>query len=197
GATKAPDLPTEFKMPPVGAWSEYRIINIEGPDTVLIKYSLTGREKYDKADCYWFEYHIARDEEVDIIKMLISGDPKDPDNLKRLIVKRGDDRPIELPVPKRHSAVPESAKTPEPVTLGSETIITPAGKLKCTHLTVKNMKNKIDFWTNEKIPFFGLARSVDGNSVIEIMRYGKTGAKTGITEKPQKMPTPGMPRKGR
>jgi len=184
-------------MPSVGAWSEYRIINTKGSDTTLFKYSLTGKEEYDKADCFWYEYHITEEKKVIIIKMLISGSPKEPDNLKRLIVKNGDDRAIELPVPKRHSASPEPSEKPELLTVGTETIATPTGKLKCTHLKFKDKKERIDIWTNEVIPFFGLARRVDSSSVMEIIGYGKTGAKTGITEKPQKMPTPGMPVKDR
>ena len=203
--TRMPDMPTEFKIPRVGSWSRYRSINSEEGDTTIFKYSLTGKEKFGKIDCYWYEFQTTEGEKISIVKMLISGDPDEPGNLKRLILKNGDEPAVEIPVGMTHSAGIAASRTGESedieavsgrdlVTVGRETLTTDAGKINCTHLRIKNQEKQIDFWASESIPFFSIARSVHSGLTMEITGYGESGAKTAITEKPKKMPKPGIGR---
>jgi hypothetical protein len=197
---RMPQIPSEFKMPSVGAWSEYRVVG-EDKDTVLFKYALTGKEKCDEVDCYWYEFQVTEKDEKNIVKMLVSGDPSLTGNLKRLIVKNGDDPAVEIPVATMEAhddeGEPESeeasAKPEKPAEVGVETIETPAGKLKCKHLRVKTEEDQVDLWVSEKIPFFNLAKMNQKDSSMEVIGYGDSGAKTGITEEPQKLPIPGLP----
>ncbi len=197
---RMPHIPSEFTMPSVGAWSEYRVVG-EEKDTVLFKYALTGKEKYEEVDCYWYEFQMTEEDEKNVVKMLVSGDPSLQGNLKRLIVKNGDDPAVEIPVAVMEAqddeAEPEGEEVksePEkPKEMGVETIETPAGKLKCSHLRIKSKEDQVDLWVHEKIPFFNLARMTQKGSSMEVIGYGDSGAKTAITEEPQKIPIPGLP----
>jgi len=200
-----PDMPTEFKIPPVGSWSQYRSINSEEGDTTILKYSLTGKEKFGKIDCYWYEFQTAEGEKISVVKMLISGDPDEPGNLKRLVLKSGDEPAVEIPIGMTHGIGVAASGTGEPeeteaiseedvVTVGRETLTTDAGKINCTHFRMKKQEKQIDFWTSESIPFFGIARLVHSGLTMEITGYGESGAKTAIAEKPKEMPKPGIGR---
>lgn len=172
---RMPDMPTEFKIPPGGSWSEYRSINTKEGDTTILKYSLTGKEKFGKIDCYWYEFQTTVGGNINIVKMLILGDPDEPGNLKRLILKSGDEPAVEIPIGITHSAGIAASRTREPeeteaiseedlITAGRETLIT------------------------------DIARSVYSGLAMEITGYGDFGAKTAITENPKEMPKPGIGR---
>lgn len=209
---RMPEMPVEFKIPPVGSWCEYKIVDKADNDTVIFKYSLPSKEKFDNEDCHWFEFQVSEDEELSIVKMLISGDPNEPKNLKRLIIKSGDEPAIEVPVgmmqahaeesegeeaePEKEIESEEEEKAAE-LKVGEETIETKAGKLECTHLRIKDEEEVIDMWVNDALPFFSLAKMTSNESTMEIMGFGDSGAKSAITEEPQKMPMPGIPGAGR
>ncbi|TET83031.1 hypothetical protein E3J38_01175 [candidate division TA06 bacterium] len=204
--TRMPYMPTEFKMPSVGSWSQYWSINTEEGDTVVFKYSLTGKEKCGKTGCYWYEFQTTEGKQTNMVKMLVSGDPDEPGHLKRLIIKSGDEPAVELPVGTTHGAGTPPSRVRESneaevvseeenlFTVGKETITTPAGKIKCTHLRIKKQEGQTDLWTNEAIPFFGIAKLVQAGMTMEITGYGESGAKTAISEEPEKMPKPGIGR---
>jgi hypothetical protein len=141
-----------------------------------------------------------------MVKMLVSGDPDEPGNLRRLIIKSGDEPAVEIPVGATHGAgmaaararesedVGAAAKEENLVTLADERITTPAGKIKCTHLRIKKQKRQTDLWINEAIPFFGIAKLIQGGLTMEVTGYGESGVKTAITEEPERMPKPGIGR---
>lgn len=205
---RMPQMPTEFTIPPVGSWCEYSILDKENGDTITFKYSLPSEEKCGDKDCHWFEFQVKENDELNIVKMLISGDPQKEGNLRRLIIKSGDDPAIEIPVGMMHSAAEESAEESEAeeskareseepetdrVEVGEEKIETRAGELKCTHVKVGAGEEQIDLWMNDTVPFFNLARLTSEGSTMELTGYGDSGAKSAITEEPQQMPMPGMP----
>lgn len=206
---RMPKMAGEFKMPAVGAWSEYRIIMADARDTVNLKLSITGKEKCDTLDCFWFEFQSGEFGGASVVKMLVSGDPNNQDNIKRIIIKRTEGSAIELPADLLHRPAPPrpeaeepvkegekaepASKEPEMTNIGTETITLPAGKLKCIHMQAKEGEQTTDVWTNETVPFFGLAKSTDSKTTLELTGFGATGAKTAITEEPEKMPAPPPP----
>jgi hypothetical protein len=210
---RMPQMPTEFKLPPVGSWCEYTIIDREDNDTIVFKYLLPGKEKCGDKECHWFEFQIEENEELNVVKMLVSGDPQKKGNLKRLIIKSGDEPAIEIPIAMMQQAEDESQEaeaedrkeekaeeTEEEgtgkVKLGEEKVKTKAGEFECTHLRVKDEEEQLDLWMNESVPFFNLVKMNSTTSSMEITGLGDSGAKTAITEEPQPMPMPGIPGKG-
>jgi hypothetical protein len=200
---RMPHVPNEFKIPPVGSWCEYTILDEEGSDTIIFKYSLPGKEKYGDDECHWFEFQVKENDELNVIKMLISGDPQEQGNLKRLIIKSGDEPAIEIPVGMMQASAEESAEEEEKeeseepetgrVEVGKETIETQAGRIECTHFRVGPESEHTDLWITDTVPFFSLARLTSKDMTMELRAYGDSGAKSAITEEPQQMPMPGMP----
>lgn len=69
--------------PKTGAWSEYALFDNSTGKRTVMRMSIVGVEN----DSYWYETIIKEGEGIKVVKMLITGDPIDPENIKRLIVK--------------------------------------------------------------------------------------------------------------
>jgi hypothetical protein len=206
---RMPQVPTEFKIPPVGSWCEYGILDKEDSDTVIFRYSLPGKEACGDEECHWLEFQVKENDELNVVKMLISGDPQKHGNLKRLIIKSGDDPAIEIPMGMMQVPAEESGREPDPqdsdeaeepdetevdrVEVGKETIKTQSGDIDCMHFRVGSEAEQVDLWMNDAIPFFNLARLTSETTTMELRAYGESGAVSAITEEPQQMPMPGMP----
>jgi hypothetical protein len=93
GKTAHPRFYSDFK-PVVGGWSQYQIIT-KGQPSTKIKVAIVGKEGED----YWYETVSEKNggEKV-ITKVLVAGNPEDRRNVKRMIVKAGDQPPLEMPL---------------------------------------------------------------------------------------------------
>ncbi len=69
--------------PKTGVWSEYALFDNSTGKRTVMRMSIVGVEN----DSYWYETIIKEGEGIKVVKMLITGDPVDPENIKRLIVK--------------------------------------------------------------------------------------------------------------
>jgi hypothetical protein len=195
-----PKLYGEFKMPEVGAYATYKIINNTNQAERITKLSIVGKEKDEKGEeLYWYEVQETdpKTATVTIIKMLISGNPQDIGTMHRMITKSGKDKATELPpefMKLINQIPPDTAEIEEPKikTLGEEKVRIKDKTLKCTHVkyTYKD-KSTAEAWTNEDIPLFGVAKSTGPESSMELVEYGKD-AKTAITEEPELLDMSGM-----
>ncbi len=203
---KTPKMFGEFKMPEVGSYAEYKLTYPGEKVEVIARFAIVGKEKSSEGkELFWYEYQTndPKSKSIDIVKMLISGDPQKEGNIVRMILKQNQDKPMELSaeIMQMVNAPMKGEKEKvkaigEVKNLGKETLKTAAGGFDCTHMQYVSEKNEVsDVWQTPQIPFFGLAKSVMQGTSMEIQKFGKD-AKSGITEEPEKIEIPGMEKPG-
>ena len=200
GPGNMPRMFGEFKMPQVGSYAEYKMTYPSEKVETIVRMSIVGKEKTpDGKELYWYEYQTAdpKTGNIDIVKMLISGDPQKEGTINRMIFKHNKDKAMELPeemmrminAPMKKEE--KIKKEGEVKNLGIEKMQTPAGILECFHMQyVSENKEASDIWQAKEVPFFGLAKSVTQGVSMEIQKFGKD-AKSAITEEPEKLVIPG------
>lgn len=187
GKTAGPRFYSEFK-PVVGGWSEYEITT-KGEPSSKMKVAIVGKE----GDAYWYEtvMEIKRQGRV-ITKMLVSGNPEDQKNIKRMIVKMGDEPAMEMPVGMMGRQAKIEERPGKLIDKGTETIKVPAGTFKAKHIQYQAQEGVVDTWIHKDVSPYGMVKSQSKDFEMVLLGYG-TGAKTLITETPQKFEMPQMP----
>jgi len=185
----------EFK-PVVGQWAEYTMTpKDEKPMTMRI--SIVGKED----DAYWYESVMTGQKgEQMISKMLVSGDPQNTENVKRMIVKSGDEPAMEMPV--QMMAMMGGAgglEVKEPETemadLGVESVTVPAGTFDASHWEFISDGDAFDAWISAGVGPYGLVKGASGDFEIVLVAHGDK-ATTLITETPTALPMKGFPMPG-
>jgi hypothetical protein len=168
----------------VGEWAEYQVTSGEG-DIYTMRRSVVGKE----GKMVWFETKTTQGNQISIMKILL--DP-DTGEAKRAIVKNPPERAMEIPL----NMVDRAAETPGQRTpakgkaiVTQETVTTPAGTFKCTHVRDSQSPATDGVWSSEKVPVGGLVKSKSENHAMVLSSFGSSGAQTEITETPHKMPT--------
>jgi hypothetical protein len=186
GKTSGPSFHGEFK-PVVGGWSEYQVTT-KGSSPSKMKMAIVGKE----GDAYWYETVMEGGRQGRIItKMLVSGDPGDMKNVKRMIFKQGNEPAMEMPVDMMGQSSKGQGQLGKVIDKGTETIKVPAGTFKTKHMQYQDVET-VDTWIYKDISPYGLIKSVSRDMEMVLIGYG-TGAKTLITETPQKFEMPQMP----
>jgi hypothetical protein len=190
GKSAGPRFYSEFK-PVVGGWSEYQLTT-KGEPPSKMKLAIVGKE----GDAYWYETVMEGRREGRIIsKMLVSGNPGDTNNVKRVIFKSGNEAAVEMPV--QMMQMQQDSQPQEPkgkmIDKGEETIKVPAGTLKTQHYQYQDGGTVVDAWIQKDISPYGTVKSQSKDFEMVLTGYG-TGAKTLITETPKKFEMPKMPR---
>lgn len=186
GKTAGPRFYSEFK-PVVGGWSEYQT-TAKGEPSSKMKVAIVGKE----GDAYWYETVVETKREGKVItKMLVSGNPEDQKNVKRTIVKMGNEPAMEMPL-----QMMQPSKTQEKpgklIDKGTETIKVPAGTFKTQHMQYQDPEGVVDTWVSKDVSPYGMVKSQSKDFEMVLLGYG-TDAKTLITETPQKFEMPQMP----
>jgi hypothetical protein len=125
-----------------------------------------------------------------ISKMLVSGDPEDSQNIRRFIVKAGNEPAMEMPVQMMQASKPEGKG--RVTDKGTETIKVPAGSFAIQHMQYQDGETVGDTWVNKEVSPYGIVKSQAKDFEMVLVGYG-TGAQTLITETPQKFEMPQMP----
>lgn len=189
----------------VGGWSEYAVTETESGKKSTMRNSVVGKE----GDSFWYEVAITEGGVRNIIKMSLKGDPNNPENIQRLIMKNGDQPAQEMPrefvvmgrrmatnmfQTRSGSAVVDqpNLKTEE---VGNEKVTVPAGTYNVTRNRIIDATGKVlatyDF--NKDVLPFGVVRSTTDKVTMELLASGMD-AVSQITEKPEMMKRPpGMP----
>ena len=185
GKTSGPKFYSDFK-PVVGGWSEYQMTS-KSEGSTKMKIAIVGKE----GDAYWYETVMEGGRQGQIItKMLVSGDPGDKKNLKRMIFKQGNEPAMEMPVEMMQQSSQGQESRGKVVDKGSETIKVPAGTFKTQHMQYQDVQT-VDTWVYKDVSPYGMIRSQSKDFEMVLIGYG-TGAKTLITETPQKFEMPQM-----
>jgi hypothetical protein len=187
GKTSGPQLYGEFK-PVVGGWSEYQITT-KGESPTKMKIAVVGKE----GDAYWYETVMEGGRQgKNIVKMLVSGNPQDQKNIKRMIFKQGNEPAMEMPVGMMQPSAKDRAQSGKVIDKGTETIKVPAGTFKAQHSQYQDVEGVVDTWMHKEVSPYGLIKSQSKDMEMVLLGYG-TGAKTLITETPQKFEMPQIP----
>jgi hypothetical protein len=187
GKGSGPSFHGDFK-PVVGGWSEYQMTT-KSEGSTKMKIAIVGKEE----DAYWYETVMEGGRQGrTIMKMLVSGNPEDQKNIKRMIVKQGNEPAMEMPVQMMGQSPKGQGQTGKIIDKGTETIKVPAGSFKTQHSQYEDAEGVVDTWMYKDVSPYGLIKSVSKDTEMVLTAYG-TGAKTQITETPQKFEMPQMP----
>ncbi len=187
-STPAPKVYLEFK-PVVGGWSEYQITS-KGEKPIKMKMAVVGKE----GDAYWFETVTEGGREGKIIsKVLVSGNPNDQKNVRRMIFKHGNEPAMEMPITMMPMAQPGPAQSKgKLVKKGAETVKVPAGTFKTEHWQYQDAEGIVDLWVDKGVSPYGTVKYKSEGFEMVLLGYGK-GAQSLITETPQKLEMPQLP----
>lgn len=180
---------SEFK-PVVGGWSEYEMKGT-GESPMRMKVAIVGKE----GDSYWYETSMDDKQGGKMItKMLVSGNPDERKNVKRVIVKAGKEPAMEMPIQMMGQAArSEEPKKGKTIDKGTETIKVPAGTFTTKRYQYQDENSVVDAWVYKDISPYGMIKSQSKDFEMTLTAYG-TGAQTQITETPRKFEMPKMPR---
>jgi len=185
GKGAGPKFYSDFK-PVVGGWSEYQMTS-KSEGSMKMKIAIVGKE----GDAYWYETVMEGGRQGrNIVKMLVSGDPGDTKNVKRMIVKTGNDPAMEMAVEMMGTSTGQEQKG-KIIDKGTETIKVPAGSFKTQHMQYQDVET-VDTWIYKDVSPYGMIKSQSKDMEMVLIGYG-TGATTQITETPQKFEMPQMP----
>jgi len=175
-----PKFYSDFK-PVVGGWSEYQMTERGGP-TSKMKIAIVGKE----GDAYWYETIIeTKQEGRSISKMLVSGNPEEQKNIKRMIVKMGNEPAMEMPLEMMQGSTEDQGQKGKTIDKGPESIKVPAGTFTARHVQYQYEELVEDTWIHKDVSPYGVVKSKSKDFEMVLLGYG-TGAKTQITETPQK-----------
>lgn len=188
GGMPSPKFYGQFK-PVVGSWAEYQTkTKNQGGTPDKMKVSIVGKE----GESYWYEM-VMQGKVRMVSKFLVSGDPEDRKNVKRMIMKHGNEPAMEMPV--MGASAPQAKSQPlkgKLVDKGVERISVPAGTFQAHHMQYQSSEGIVDSWISEKVPPYGLVKSQAKDFEMILTGHGM-GAKSIITETPKKMQMPQMP----
>ena len=188
GKTAGPRFYSEFK-PVVGGWSEYQMTT-KGEPSSKMKIAIVGKEGED----YWYESVMEGQREGKVIsKMLVSGNPAEQKNVKRMIFKMGNESAMEMPVQMMQRGSQSQEPKGKMVDKGEETVKVPAGAFKAQHVQYQDGEKVVDAWVLKDVSPYGTVKIQSKDFEMALIGYG-TGAKTLITETPRKFEMPKMPR---
>ncbi len=166
--------------PVVGSGGVYHIEE-QGQLAIDWEVTVVGQE----GDGYWIETHITAPEEV-TTKMLVSPGSKG----LSMIVKSGSEPAIELPLNMMgRQRTPTTDVEAASQRIGTEQVTTAAGTFTCEHYQSSDSTGVTDVWVNTGISPYGVVKVTSPGSTMELTRV-VTGAKTRITETPQKFSFP-------
>ena len=201
------DVPRLFGTfsPKLGVWSEYAIFEKATGSRSVMRMSIVGVEN----NMYWYEVQNKEADGINIVKMLVKGDPNDPENIQRLIMKSGTSQAQEMPrdfvlmgrrmsshMFEKRSGIPTSPSVKlKNVKTGNGTATVPAGTFDVSLHRIVDTEGRVyaEYKFSEKVQPFGVVTSDAEQSTMVLVGRGD-GAKSVITEEPVMMTQPpGMP----
>jgi len=189
----------------VGGWSEYAVTEVEGGKKSTMRNAIVGKE----GDSYLYEVVITEGGVRNIIKMSLKGDPNNPENIQRLIMKNGDQPAQEMPrefvmmgrrmatsmFESRSGASVVNQPGFKSVEVGKREVKVPAGTFTAVQNQLVDGTGKVlaTYDYNNEVSPLGVVRSETDKVKIELVAYGKDAVSL-ITETPVMMKRPpGMP----
>lgn len=194
-----------FFAPTVGAWSEYAVTEADGGKKSTMRNAVVGKE----GDGFWYEIAITEAGARNIVKMFLKGDPNNPENIQRLIMKNGDQPAQEMPrefvvMGRRMATAMFESRSGSSVTsqpnirieeVGTRQVTVPAGAFTAVRSRILDASGKVlaTYDVVQDVLPLGVVRSETDKVTMELTASGKDATSL-ITEVPVMMKTPpGMP----
>jgi hypothetical protein len=188
--------------PSPGVWAEYEIANNGPGGATKMRISIVGKE----GDAYWYEVQNESGTSVNVIKMLVTGDPgASSENIRRMIIKSGDSPAMEMNPDflqmgrqmashmfEKRSGVNKAKGEGKVEELGRRTVTVPAGTFETTQYRIRDAQGSDlgTYDTSPSVPPFGVILSETPEATMRLLGHGGD-AVSAITENPQPMMPPG------
>ncbi len=187
--------------PEAGAWSEYIILDKEKAKQTVIRLAILGAA----GDSYWYEVVNMDGKNSNIVKMLVTGDPNDPGNIQRLIIKSGMNPAQEMGpdfvlmsrraagnmFERQSGILTNSTLELQNIKTGEEVVTLEAGTfdVELHRIIDKDGRVHAEYKLSRQVRPFGIVASEAGNINVLLAGHG-TGATSFITEEPIMMSQP-------
>jgi len=196
----------------VGSWSEYEITQKKTGEISVMRMNVLSKE----GNAYWYEVWLNSKDAINTIKMLVTGNPNEAENVQRLILQSGREPPIEMPrdfmvmgrkmaafMYSEYSGMPTDKDAISKLKMekvGTRTVQVPAGKFTGDEIRIvdPNGKQWATYVASADIKPFGVIWSDSEGSEMKLKAFGKD-ARTRVIGDPRKLSGPprmpqGMPR---
>jgi hypothetical protein len=161
--------------PRPGAWVEYAIVPRKGPKARLRLSVLSPLLSQGR---YWLESASQSEGGPQVAtRMLLHGSPGSAESLERLYVYVGGQAPMEFPLDAEARRLPPALpRRPLPRVRreGAQDVRVPAGRFRAELIQVGPAR----VWRSDGVPLLGLVRSVEPDRRIELIAFGRSGART-------------------
>lgn len=165
--------------PEVGQWSKYEMVDSSG-QKAIITVSVVGKEK----DSFWIEIESTIQGETGLAAFLVSGDPTDDSNVRKVRLRSGDGPIIEIDkatldrmkesqqsVSTAFGIGPTTGKLQgmpdEKVQVGTRT-------LSCSRVKLVSQDGRsADVWLNEEVTPFGVVKLTSDKESLTLVDSGK------------------------
>jgi len=203
-APNSPEFTRLFGVfaPKLGTWSEYAIFDKATGNRSVIRLSLVSVED----DAFWYEIvNREKAEDITLVRMLIKGDPGDPGNIKRLIMKAGAEPAREMDgdsllkgsrtaghMLEQRSGIPTSAGIQlKRVKTGDGTATVPAGTFAVSMFDIVDDNNivYVKYKYSRDVRPLGIVASDTSGTTMVLAGYG-TGAQSFLAQEPGMMSLP-------
>lgn len=192
---KPPDVPRLFGTfaPRPGAWSEYAIFDMTTGGKTVMRLSIVGVT----GESYWYEVVNREGESRNIVKMLLKGDPGDPENILRLIMKSGMNPALEIDretdpmdrgmtnqIFEQRSGIPTNPELNlQNIKTGEGAVKVPAGTFNVELHRIVDPTGKVyaEYTFSQEVAPFGIVSSEAENTTVLLVDQG-SGARSLVTE---------------
>lgn len=187
--------------PKPGAWSEYVILDKANGKRTVMRLSIVGVE----ADSYWYEVFSREEGTTNIVKMLVKGDPNNPENIQRLIMQSGINYAREMErssvlmdpgmashIFEQRSGIPTNIKLNlQNVKTGEGVVTVPAGTFAVGLHQLVDTSGKVyaKYNFSKEVRPIGIVTSDAGNITVTLVGHG-TGANSRINTEPTMITQP-------
>jgi hypothetical protein len=188
--------------PSPGAWAEYEVASSGPGGATKMRISIVGME----GDAHWYEVRNKSGSSVNVIKMLVTGDPgASSENIRRMIIKSGDSPAMEMNPDflqmgrqmashmfEKRSGMNRAKGEGKVEEVGRRKVTVPAGTFETTQYRILDTEGASlgTYDTSPSIPPFGVILSETPEGTMRLLGHGGD-AVSAITEKPQPMMAPG------
>lgn len=158
--------------PKAGQWLWYELRDAQGDKQVALRQAVVEEEKVGRKKGYWVEFQVVPEVGYETVyKVLLTGPASDPDNIHKVLYKRGlqpvqelapgDDDDGDAPRPKRKSH-------------GAEDVLTGSGVMRAEHIAITQGDDTIHLWVNDDVKPSGIVklRTAEGEMVLRSQGFG-------------------------
>lgn len=162
----------DLVSPKVGQWLWYELRDAGGEKQFALRQAVVGEERVKRKKGYWVEFQVVPEVGYETIyKVLLTGPASDPDNIHKVLHKRGL-QPVQELTPGGNSE--EGGARPRRESHGMEDVLTGAGVLRAEHVEISQEADTVHLWVNDDVKPSGIVklRTSEGEMVLRSQGFG-------------------------